>query len=180
MTAPCGVNGVSGMLSLRPPKEPQLARRNTRVDGTDRRILELLSANGRLSYAELARQVGLSGPATHERVAKLEASGIIRGYAALLTPEAVGLGVTAFIGIVQAADSEIDDIVADVSQLPEVDSCYFLAGAESFLLKVRVASITELEHLIVRLNRIPGIAATRTTIALSTKWETRPPVLPES
>ncbi len=151
-----------------------------RVDGTDRRILELLAANGRISYAELARQVGLSGPATHERVGKLEASGAIRGYAALLTPEVVGLGVTAFIGIVQAADSEVDDIVTDLSELPEVDACYFLAGAESFLLKVRVPSIAELERLIVRLNRIPGVTATRTTIALSTKWENRPPVLPES
>ena len=150
------------------------------MDGTDRRILELLTANGRISYAELARQVGLSGPATHERVAKLESSGVIRGYAALLTPEAVGLGVTAFIGIVQDADSEIDDIVANVSRLPEVDSCYFLAGAESFLLKVRVATIAELEQLIVRLNRIAGVASTRTTIALSTKWEGRPPALPES
>jgi Lrp/AsnC family transcriptional regulator, leucine-responsive regulatory protein len=148
------------------------------MDATDRRILELLTTNGRISYAELARQVGLSGPATHERVAKLEASGVIRGYTALLTPEAVGLGVTAFIGIVQTADSDIDAVVADVAQIVEVDACYFLAGAESFLLKVRVPTIAELEHLIVRLNRISGIAATRTTIALSTKWEGRPPAFP--
>jgi Lrp/AsnC family leucine-responsive transcriptional regulator len=148
------------------------------MDSTDRRILELLTTNGRISYAELARQVGLSGPATHERVAKLEASGVIRGYTALVTPEAVGLGVTAFIGIVQTADSDIDDVVANVAQIPEVESCYFLAGGESFLLKVRVSSIAELEHQIVRLNRIAGIAATRTTIALSTKWEDRPPALP--
>jgi Lrp/AsnC family leucine-responsive transcriptional regulator len=148
------------------------------LDGTDRRILELLTSNGRISYAELARQIGLSGPATHERVAKLEASGVIRGYTALLTPEAVGLGVTAFIGIVQTADSDIDAVVADVAQIVEVESCYFLAGAESFLLKVRVPTIAELEHLIVRLSRIPGIAATRTTVALSTKWEGRPPALP--
>lgn len=174
MTAPSGLFAVSGMLS------GQAGAGGGAMDSTDRRILELLTANGRISYAELARQVGLSGPATHERVAKLEAAGMIRGYAALLTPEAVGLGVTAFIGIVQAADSEIDQIVADVSELREVDSCYFLAGAESFLLKVRVATIAELERLIVRLNRIPGIAATRTTIALSTKWEARPPALPES
>src|SRR5262249_57111859 len=107
-----------------------------------------------------------------------ESSGVIRGYAALVTPEAVGLGVTAFIGIVQTADSEIDDIVADMSRLPEVDACYFLAGAESFLLKVRVPTIAELENLIVRLNRIPGIAATRTTIAPSTTWDQRPPAIP--
>jgi Lrp/AsnC family leucine-responsive transcriptional regulator len=148
------------------------------LDATDRRIMDLLRANSRISYAELARQVGLSGPAVHERVGKLETSGVIRAYRAQLDPEAVGLGVTAFIGIVQAADSEIDDIVASMSELPEIESCYFLAGRESFLLKTRVSTIADLEKLIVRLNRIPGIATTRTTIALSTKWEERPQPLP--
>jgi len=143
------------------------------VDATDRRIVELLTASGRLSYAELARRVGLSGPAVHERVGKLESTGVIRGYRAQVDPEAVGLPVTAFIGIVQAADSEIDDVVAALSDHPEIESCYFLAGEESFLLRVRLPTIAELEHLIVRLNRIPGVAATRTTIALSTKWEDR-------
>jgi Lrp/AsnC family leucine-responsive transcriptional regulator len=145
------------------------------VDATDRRIVELLTANGRISYAELARQVGLSGPAVHERVGKLEANGVIRGYSARVDPDAVGLPVTAFIGIVQAADSEIDDVVAALLELPEIESCYFLAGGESFLLQVRVATITDLEHLIVRLNRIAGVASTRTAIALSTKWEGRHP-----
>jgi len=148
------------------------------VDATDRRIVELLTANGRLTYAELARQIGLSGPAVHERVGKLEANGVIRAFRADVDREAVGLGVTAFIGIVQGVDSEIDDIVASMSEFPEIESCYFLAGAESFLVLVRVPSIAELEHLIVRLNRIPGVAATRTTIALSTKWEGRPLPLP--
>jgi Lrp/AsnC family transcriptional regulator, leucine-responsive regulatory protein len=150
------------------------------VDTTDKSIVELLAANGRLSYAELARQVGLSGPAVHERVGKLESAGVIRGYRALLDPQAVGLGVTAFIGIVQDAATELDHIVAALSKLPEIEACYFLAGVESFLLLVRVATITELEQLIVRLNRISGVASTRTTIALSTKWEAHPPLLPGS
>lgn len=149
------------------------------MDATDRRIVELLGDNARLSYAELARQIGLSGPAVHERVGKLESSGVIRSYRTKVDPEAVGLGVTAFIGIVHAADSEVDDLVAAMSQLDEIESCYFLAGAESFLVRVRVPTITELEQLIVRLNRIPGVAMTRTTIALSTKWEDRPQPLPE-
>lgn len=148
------------------------------MDGIDRRIVEMLSGNARLSYAEMARQIGLSGPAVHERVGKLEASGVIRAYRADVDPEAVGLGVTAFIGIVEAAESEIEDIVAALSDLDEVESCYFLAGGESFLLQVRVPAIADLERLIVRLNRIPGVAATRTTIALSTKWEGRPRPLP--
>jgi Lrp/AsnC family transcriptional regulator, leucine-responsive regulatory protein len=144
------------------------------VDAIDRSLVELLRMNARLSYAELARQVGLSAPAVHERVGKLEAGGIIRGYHADVEPEAIGLGVTAIIGIVQDSDSEIDDVVEALRELPEIESCYFMAGEESFLLKARVGTIAELEQLIVRLNRTRGVASTRTAIALSTRWENRP------
>ncbi|HEX6500440.1 MAG TPA: Lrp/AsnC family transcriptional regulator [Micromonosporaceae bacterium] len=149
------------------------------MDTTDRRLVELLRTNARLSYAELARQVGLSSPAVHERVGKLEAAGVIRAYRADVAPESIGLGVTAMIGIVQSSDSDIDQVLASLHEQPEIESCYFLAGQESFLLKVRVGTIAELEQLIVRLNRTPGVASTRTTIALSTKWENRPQPVPE-
>ncbi|MGH3682675.1 MAG: Lrp/AsnC family transcriptional regulator [Natronosporangium sp.] len=144
------------------------------MDATDLQIVDLLRGNARLPYAELARQVGLSAPSVHERVGKLEAAGVIRGYRADVPPEAIGLGVTALIGIVQQAETEIDDLVAALGALPEIESCYFLAGEESFLLKVRVGTMAELEQLIVRLNRTRGVARTRTTVALSTKWEGRP------
>jgi Lrp/AsnC family leucine-responsive transcriptional regulator len=150
------------------------------MDATDYQIVDLLRSNARLSYAELARQVGLSAPSVHERVGKLEAAGIIRGYRADVPPEAIGLGITALIGIVQQAETEIDDVVAALREVPEVESCYFLAGDESFLLKVRVGTMVELEQLIVRLSRIRGVARTRTTVALSTKWEGRPQPVPGS
>lgn len=135
--------------------------------------------NARLSYAELARQVGLSAPAVHERVGKLEASGVIRGYHADVEPEAIGLGVTALIGIAQDSNAEIDDIVAALRELPEIESCYFMAGDESFRLVARVGTIAELEQLIVRLNRTTGVASTRTAIVLSTRWENRPQPSPQ-
>jgi Lrp/AsnC family leucine-responsive transcriptional regulator len=144
------------------------------VDAIDRRLVELLRGNARLSYAELARQVGLSAPAVHERVGKLEAGGVLRGYHADVAPEAIGLGVTAIIGVVQDSTGDADDIQRALRRMPEVESCYFMAGEESFLLKARVGTIAELEQLILRLNRTPGIARTRTAVALSTKWEGRP------
>jgi Lrp/AsnC family transcriptional regulator, leucine-responsive regulatory protein len=144
------------------------------VDKIDRQILDLLGTNARLSYAELGRQVGLSPPAVHDRVSKLESTGVILGYRTVVEQEAVGLGVTALVGIVQTDSSEADDIAEALSELTEVESCYFLAGPESFLVKVRVGTIAELERLVVRLNRVPGIARTHSTIALSTKWENRP------
>jgi Lrp/AsnC family leucine-responsive transcriptional regulator len=143
------------------------------MDAIDRQILDLLRTNARYSYAELARQIGLSAPSVHERVAKLEAAGVILGYQAQVSPEAVGLGVTALIGIEQQAGTGIDELVAAMRELPEIESCYFLAGQESFLLKARVGSMAELEELIVRLSRTRGVARTRTTVALSTKWEGR-------
>ena len=149
------------------------------MDAIDLRLMELLRGNARLSYAELARQVGLSAPAVHERVGKLESSRIIRGYRADVEPEAVGLGVTALIGIVQDSGGDTDDVLETLRAMPEIESCYFMAGVESFLLKARVGTIAELEQLIVRLNRAAGVASTRTAIALATKWENRPqPISP--
>ena len=145
------------------------------MDHIDRDLIDRLRGNARLSYAELARQVGLSAPAVHERIGKLEASGVLRGYRAEVDPEAIGLGVTAMIGIVQESSREMDEILDELRRQPEIESCYYMAGEQSFLLKARVGTIAELEHLVARLNRVPGVAATRTAIALSTKWENRPP-----
>ncbi|WP_018222432.1 Lrp/AsnC family transcriptional regulator [Salinispora pacifica] len=144
------------------------------MDAIDLNIIELLRGNARLSYAELARQVGLSAPAVHERVGKLESSGVIRAYRAEIEPESIGLGVTALIEIIEESAADTDDVLEAFRAIPEIESCYFMAGVESFLLKARVGTIGELEALIVRLNRTPGVASTRTGIALSTKWENRP------
>ncbi|GAA3760853.1 Lrp/AsnC family transcriptional regulator [Plantactinospora mayteni] len=150
------------------------------MDAIDLSLVELLRGNARLSYAELARQVGLSAPAVHERVGKLEAGGVIRSYRADVEPEAIGLGVTALIGIVQDSGGDTDDVLEAIRGMPEIESCYFMAGVESFLLKARVGTIAELEQLILRLNRTAGVASTRTAVALSTKWENRPQPLSPS
>jgi Lrp/AsnC family leucine-responsive transcriptional regulator len=144
------------------------------VDAIDRQLVELLRGNARLSFAELARQVGLSGPAVHERIGKLEAAGVIRGYHADVSPEAIGLGVTALIGVVEDSDADPEHVLEHLRAMPEIEACYFMAGVESFLLTARVGTIAELEQLIMRLNRTPGVASTRTAIALSTRWENRP------
>lgn len=143
------------------------------MDDTDRRILAVLRIRGRETYAEIGRQVGLSAPAVHDRVAKLETSGVIAGYRAAVAPDALGLGVTALIGVLQSDGSEQDEIAEALQHLPEVEACWFLAGEESFMLKVRVPDVAALEHTIGRVNRIRGVARTRTTVVLSTKWEDR-------
>jgi Lrp/AsnC family leucine-responsive transcriptional regulator len=144
------------------------------MDAIDRQLIDLLRDNARLPYAELARKVGLSAPAVHERIAKLESGGVIRGYRAEVQPETLGLPLTAVIGIVQDSSGDADSVLAALRARQEIESCYFMAGEESFLCKARVETIGVLERLIVDLNRVKGVARTRTTIALSTKWEGRP------
>ena len=148
------------------------------MDAIDHQLIDLLRENARTPFAELGRKVGLSAPAVHDRVNKLESAGIIRGYRAEIAPEAIGLSVTAVIGIVQDSSGDTDGILEALQEHKEIESCYFMAGEESFLLKVRVGAISELERLIVDLNRTTGVARTRTAIALSTKWEGRLTELP--
>lgn len=139
----------------------------------DRTLIEALRANARATYAELGRRVGLSAPAVHERVAKLEASGVITGYHAAVTPEALGLGVSAMVGILQSDRGDQDRIAQALGRMPEISDCWFVAGEEAFLVKVRVPTVAALERVIGALNRIRGVARTRTTVVLSTRFEAR-------
>jgi Lrp/AsnC family leucine-responsive transcriptional regulator len=143
------------------------------MDAVDRQLIDALRANGRASYAELGRLVGLSGPSVTDRINRLEQAGIIAGYRAVVPPAQLGLGVTAMIGILLADAAEIEDVGRRLRDVPEIEDCWFVAGDESYLLKVRSADPEGLERIIGRINRIRGVARTRTTIALSTKWEGR-------
>ena len=143
------------------------------VDTVDRHLIEALRRNARATYAELARQVGLSAPAVHERVAKLEAAGVITGYHAAVAPAALGLGVSALVGIVQGDSADADLIADAVRAMPEIEDCWFVAGEETFVVKVRVPDVAALEQALGAINRIRGIAHTRTTVVLSTRFEGR-------
>jgi Lrp/AsnC family leucine-responsive transcriptional regulator len=143
------------------------------VDDIDLQLVAALVADARTSYAELARTVGLSGPSVHERVRRLERSGVIRGYSADVDPHAVGLGVTALVGILQREGVEQDDLADALAQVAEVEDCWFVAGEEAFVVKVRVADVDALEHTLGVLRRTPGVARTRTTVVLSTRFEGR-------
>lgn len=143
------------------------------MDDIDRRLVSALVADARISYAELARLVGLSGPSVHDRVRRLERSGVIRGYFADVDPTAVGLGVTALVGILQREGAEQDDLADALAQVEEIEDCWFVAGEEAFVVKVRGADVDALEHTLGVLRRTPGVARTRTTVVLSTRFEGR-------
>ena len=139
----------------------------------DRQILSLLRANGRASYAELARTVGLSAPSVHERVSKLESAGVILGYHAEVDRAAVGEAVTALVGVFESDVESDADLVEALRKMPEITDCFYVAGEEAFLLRVRVKDIAALEHIVSAISRLRGVSRTRTTVVLSSRWEDR-------
>jgi Lrp/AsnC family leucine-responsive transcriptional regulator len=144
------------------------------LDPIDCHILRLLRRDGRMSHAAIAKEVGLSGPAVHDRVRKLEARGVIAGYAAVLDPVALDRSHVAFIMVTLSEGSEfaIDDpIVARICDEQDVLEFHRIAGQDCYLLKVRTATNRDLEQLLRRIRRIRGVARTRTTIVLSTELE---------
>jgi Lrp/AsnC family transcriptional regulator, leucine-responsive regulatory protein len=140
----------------------------------DRQIVRLLGQDGRMSFTDLSRATGLSTSAVHQRVRRLEARGVIRGYAAVVDPEAVGLPLTAFISIRPIDPSAPDDSPERLAGIPEIEACHSVAGEESYILKVRVPTPTALEGLLARIRAAANVS-TRTTVVLSTPFESRPP-----
>jgi Lrp/AsnC family leucine-responsive transcriptional regulator len=143
------------------------------MDDIDRQLVSALLADARTSYAELGRLVGLSAPSAHDRVRRLEREGVLRGYAARVAPPAVGLAVTALVGILQREGVEEAELSESLAEIPEIEDCWFVAGEEGFVVKVRVADVDALEHTLGVLRRTPGVARTRTTVVLSTRFEGR-------
>lgn len=148
------------------------------MDAVDRRLIQALRQNGRASYAELGRLVGLSGPSVTDRINRLEQAGVITGYRATVNPAALGLGVTALIGIQLSDAADHEDVAHRLKDLPDIEDCWFIAGEDSYMLKIRVPDVDALESIVHRLSGIRGVARTRTTVVLSTKWENRVNELP--
>ena len=138
--------------------------------------MQLLVADGRMSYTDLGKATGLSTSAVHQRVRRLEQRGVIRGYAAIVDPEAVALPLTAFISVKPFDPSAPDDVPERLAPLDEIEACHSVAGDENYILKVRVSVPGDLEHLLTKIRTVAGVS-TRTTVVLSTPYEARPPRL---
>ena len=144
------------------------------MDTIDLTLVDALVANARITFADLAERVGLSGPSTAERVRKLEERGIISGYSALLDAEAIGLGLTAFVSVTLESPKHRASFLEGIEALPGVVECHHVAGDDDYLLKVHVAGTRGLEAFVSDgLKVLPGIARTRSIVVLSTPL-TRP------
>jgi len=142
------------------------------VEDTDRTIVRLLATDGRLSFNDLAKATGLSTSAVHQRVKRLEKRGVITGYGASVSHEELGLALTAFVSITPIDPSQPDDYPERIRGIRAIESCWSVAGDESYILKVRVRTPHALEDLLAQI-RSEANVSTRTTIVLSTPYENR-------
>ena len=150
------------------------------MDATDHHLVQLLQADGRATQLQLAKEIGLSQPATAERIRKLEESGVITGYAARVDASKLGKDVTAYVGVGVEHPKYFEGFAKKVLAMPEVLECHRVAGQDSYLLKVKTTNTGTLDSLLVEtLRTIAGVTRTFTTIVLSSvKEETRVHVAP--
>ncbi len=147
-----------------PPGPPAL-------DRLDRRIIDALQANGRITNAELAQAVGLSPSASLRRVRELEAAGVIAGYVALVDRRAAGKQTDVFVEITLQAQSEdlLSRFEAAVSAIADVRECHLMSGDADYLLRVATGGAEDFERIHrEQLSRLPGVARMRSSFALRT------------
>jgi Lrp/AsnC family leucine-responsive transcriptional regulator len=148
---------------------------NEEIDAVNRRVLEELQHDPRLTMSELGRRVGMSSPAVTERVRRLEEAGVIRGYRLDLNPVALGLPIAAYIRI-RPNSGQLPRIAELAQQIPEVVECHRVTGEDCFILKVHIPAIDQLDRL---LDSFLLYGSTTTNIIQSSPVPLRPPPLPE-
>ncbi|MCP4755203.1 MAG: Lrp/AsnC family transcriptional regulator [Proteobacteria bacterium] len=148
-----------------------------KIDDTDIGILDILQTNSNITNTQLASEIGISPPAMLERVKRLENSGLVKGYVALVDHEKAGQRMMAFVSVSLAIHEmqSVDGFTNRIGEIDEVLECYHIAGEEDFLLKVVVNDIKEYRSFVMdKLTIIPGVSKIKTTFVLaSIKQETK-------
>jgi DNA-binding Lrp family transcriptional regulator len=149
------------------------------IDDLDKKILNLLQQNAKLTMKELAEKLGLTATPVFERIKRLERDGVIRGYVALIDPEKVGRGQTVFVNVrmpVYSAEN-IASFEKHISKLPQVLECYHLAGTIDYQLKVVVENIKEYDSFLLAIAKIRIVNVDSSVIVLhKVKQETSLPL----
>ncbi|MGV1916343.1 Lrp/AsnC family transcriptional regulator [uncultured Agrobacterium sp.] len=130
------------------------------LDNVDKRILELLSRDGRMSVKDLAQNVGLSAPSTSDRIRRLEERGVIRGFTVEVDPESIGFTLQAIIRV-RPLPGKLHVVQQLIEQIPEISECDKVTGDDCFIARLHVRSIEELDTI---LDRIADKAETNTSI----------------
>ena len=157
--------------------------KSVRTDEIDRKILAILQEEGRLPNARVAERVGLSPPSVLERIRKLEEKGVIRGYAADVDAESLGLRTVAFVQVSLSFHQSyaIEEFRNAILATPAVLECYHVTGEEDFLLKIVVPDIADYEDFLLHtLTQFKGISKVKSSFVLSTLKKSSRLPLPES
>lgn len=155
--------------------KPSMRPNADQLNRIDRHILRILQQDGRMSYAELARQVGLTTTPCIERVKRLEREGYINGYTAIVNPEYLDAGLIVFVQIrlVRTAPETFEDFKSAVIRLPEVQECYLVSGNFDYLIKARVADMAAYrEFLGETLLTVPGVQESTSIVVMEAVKET--------
>jgi Lrp/AsnC family transcriptional regulator, leucine-responsive regulatory protein len=148
--------------------------KNFGLSPTDAHVLEILQADGRRSFSDLGADLGMAGPSAHERVKKLEARGVIRRYAAVVDPGAVGLTVLAFTWVTQAPGTIATDLTPQFATIPEIEECHYIAGEADYLLKIRARDMDHLGEVVRKVQTTQHVFSTETDVVFNTGFEGRP------
>lgn len=143
------------------------------LDKTDIKILNILQKFGKITNADLARQLGMAPSGVLARVKKLEKDNIIQKYAVQLNPKALGIALSTFIQIKTADSVGSADIGRKLAEIPEVQEVHWIAGEYNYLVKARVSGTETLTLLMKQFGEIPGVCDTRTTLVLDTLKESQ-------
>ncbi|WP_223549573.1 Lrp/AsnC ligand binding domain-containing protein [Aestuariivivens sp. NBU2969] len=137
------------------------------IDGIDKKILRLLMEDARTPILEVARQVGISGAAIHQRLRKLEKAKLILGSKLTVNPEALGFGTRAFVGMYFDKAADAPTIIKLLKRVPEVLECHYTTGNWNVFLKVLCKNNDHLMQLLNTIQDITGVARTETFISLN-------------
>lgn len=142
-----------------------------KLDQIDRKILEILQSNAKITNAQLSKEIGLSPAPTLERVKKLETSGLIKSYHAMLDIEKVGLGVSTFVQVTLAGHNKrnIDAFIKEINKVEEVIECHHITGSCDFILKIITRDIASYQKLMLeRVSEIKEVDSLQSMVILST------------
>lgn len=148
-----------------------LGKRAIELDSIDVHLLQLLQDDCTTSLAKLGEAVDMSAPSVMERIRKMEEAGLIKGYAAILDARALGLDITAFIGVGLSYPRGVEGFEKLVAELPQVLECHHITGSHTMLLKIKTQNTASLEQLISRIRSSAGVERTETMVVLSTLTE---------
>jgi DNA-binding Lrp family transcriptional regulator len=150
------------------------------LDKIDRKIIEILQGNGRITNSELSNQIGISPPPTLERVRKLERKGVIRRYVALVDPASVGIDTFTFVEVtlIRHGRDAVTEFLATIEEHPEIMECHHITGDADFLLKIAVSNFPAYQQFVLQtLTDLPFVQNLKTMVVLSTtKNETVLPI----